>query len=167
MEICLILAMDRHGVIGKNGDLPWHLPADLKHFKRTTMGKPLVMGRKTHESIGRALPGRRNVVLSRSTEWSPADGCERVSSVDEAVELLRDEPVVMVIGGEAIYAAFLPIATRLHLTVVDTEVDGGDARFVAIDHSEWNEIAREDRDPDDANPFAMSFRELVRRGAAS
>lgn len=162
MEITLIVATDRNGVIGKDGDLPWHLPADLKHFKKTTMGKPLVMGRRTHESIGKALPGRRNVVLSRTEGWSPAEGCDRASGVDAALALLEGEPEIMIIGGEAIYGAFLPVATRLHLTLVDTAVEGGDARFPAIDPTDWKTVTTEDRAPDDANPHAMSFRTLVR-----
>ena len=162
MEICLIGAMDRQNVIGKRGHIPWHLPADLVHFKHTTMGKPLVMGRKTHMSIGRALPGRRNIVLSRSARWVPADGCESVSGVDEAMDLLQDEAVVMVIGGQTVYAAFLAQATRLHLTMVDTQVVEGDAWFPTFDPGEWQEIARADHEPDEANRFAMSFRELVR-----
>lgn len=163
MEICLIVATDRDGVIGKDGGLPWHLPADLEHFKRTTMGKPLIMGRRTHESIGRALPGRRNIVLSRSATWQPSEGCELARSVDQALELLSGEPTVMVIGGEAIYAAFLDSATHLYLTLVDTTVEGGDARFPAIDHAEWVEVDRCDHEPDQKNPLAMSFREMRRR----
>jgi len=162
-SISLIVATDRNGVIGKDGDLPWHLPADLAHFKRTTMGKPLIMGRRTHESIGRALPGRRNVVLSRRHGWQPAEGCELARDVDEALSLLADEAEVMIIGGEAIYAAFLPRADRLYLTLVDTVVVDGDARFPALDSAAWVEASRELRPADDRNAHGLSFRMLQRR----
>lgn len=166
MEIALIVATDRAGVIGKDGDLPWHLPADLRHFKQTTMGKPLIMGRRTHESIGRALPGRKNVVLSRSPEYTPAEGCSLVRSVDEAIAAAaEDSPdAVMVIGGEAVYEAFLPRAHRIYLTLVETTVADGDARFPELDDT-WEEVSREDRPADEKNPYDLSFRELLRRGA--
>ena len=164
MEIALIVATDRAGVIGKDGDLPWHLPADLAHFKRTTMGKPIIMGRRTHDSIGRALPGRANVVLSRSDTYSPADGCLLATDVDSALSSVGDADSVMVIGGEAVYAAFLPHANRIHLTIVDTFVDGGDARFPAFEEEEWTEVSRIDRPADERNPFSLSFREYVRDG---
>ena len=163
MEIALIVATDRTGIIGKDGGLPWHLPADLARFKQTTMGKPLIMGRRTHDSIGRALPGRVNIVLSRADGYTPADGCRLARDVDEALDSVPDADAVMVVGGEAVYAAFLPRAQRIHLTVVDMLVVDGDARFPPLDQEQWVEVARTDVAADEKNAHAMSFRELVRR----
>jgi dihydrofolate reductase len=130
MEVVLVAALADNGVIGADGALPWHLPDDLKRFKALTLGKPIVMGRKTYASIGRPLPKRRNVVLSRSTHV--IEGVEAVHGVDEALALLEGEAEIAIIGGEQIYRAFLPYATKLELTHVETSVEG-DARFPAID----------------------------------
>ncbi len=160
MDIVLIAALAKNGVIGKDGALPWHLPDDLKHFKALTLGKPIVMGRKTYASVGRPLPKRRNVVLSRTS--GPIEGVELVRSLDEALALLRDEPEVCVIGGGEIYAAFLPLATRLELTHVEADVEG-DAKFPEIDPSSWQVTAESRHEADDRHAFAMRFVTYLRR----
>lgn len=122
--LALILAVARNGVIGKAGGLPWHLPEDLKHFKRTTSGHAIIMGRKTYESIGRPLPKRRNIVVTRQTELE-LPGCERAASLDEAIALARtSDPCPFIIGGASLYEEALPIATEIHLTTVDEDVQG-------------------------------------------
>ena len=122
--LALILAVARNGVIGKAGDLPWHLPEDLSHFKRTTSGHAIIMGRKTYDSIGRPLPKRRNIVVTRQTELEII-GCERAASLDEAIALARtSDPCPFIIGGASLYEEALPIATEIHLTTVDEDVEG-------------------------------------------
>ncbi len=161
MKLSLIVALAENRAIGINNALPWHLPNDLKYFKAVTMGKPIIMGRKTYESIGRALPGRTNIVISRDSEFS-AEGCKSVISLEAAIELAesitlidgQDEAVV--IGGEQIYRLALPLADRLYLTRVAAEV-AGDAHFPAFDETGWREVAREDYAAQDPNPYAYSF----------
>lgn len=132
--------MTRERVIGRDGGLPWHLPADLKHFKATTMGKPIVMGRKTYESIGKALPGRLNIVITRNPDWS-ATGVTTVSSLDAAVAATTDAAELMIIGGAQLYAAALPRADRLHITFIERAVDG-DTHFPPIDWTDWRMAER-------------------------
>lgn len=133
--------MARGGVIGKGGALPWHVPEDLKHFKARTMGHAVIMGRKTYESIGRVLPGRRFVVVSRSPSFSAA-GVTVAPSLEAALEAAREtDPAPCVIGGGEIYAAALPLATTIHLTEIDRDVDG-DVRFPAFDRADWREVER-------------------------
>lgn len=158
MTLSLIAAVDRRLAIGKGNALPWHLPADLKRFKALTLGKTVLMGRKTAESIGRALPGRRNLVLTRSGRV-PFDGMEAVASVDAAIGL-ADE--VCVIGGGEVYALALPMATHLFLTHVDTVVDGADAFFPAFDPADWRITAREGHPADAKHAFAFEFVDYVR-----
>jgi len=158
----LVVAMDRDGCIGRDGKLPWHLPEDLRRFKALTMGKPVVMGRRTFESIGRPLPGRVNIVLSRRPVWS-APGVQVARTPEEALALAGDAPEVSVIGGAAVYAAFLPRARRIHLTLVDAQV-GGDVFFPRVDEAEWRVVSREDRPADARNAHPLSFRVLERRG---
>lgn len=137
--LALVVAIADGGVIGKEGGLPWHLPEDMRHFKAVTMGHAIIMGRKTHASIGRPLPGRRNIVVSRTVD--AFEGCEKASSLEEAIALARatdDEP--RIIGGAAIYEAALPLATRIFLTEVHREVEG-DA-FFHLDRSGWREVER-------------------------
>jgi dihydrofolate reductase len=153
--ISLIAAMARNGVIGRDNRLPWRLPADLQHFKALTLGKPMVMGRRTWESLPGLLPGRRHIVVSRNPEYR-ADGAERVSSVDEAIRLLQASPEIMIVGGAQLYAEILPNADRLYLTRVDAEV-AGDAKFPEIDWSQWQETARECRPADASNPYVCTF----------
>ena len=121
--ISLIVAHDKNRVIGYNNAMPWHLPGDLQYFKAVTMGKPIIMGRKTFESIGRPLPGRRNIVITRNSDYR-AQGIETVSSLQEALRLVGDEPEIMVIGGEQIFTQCLPIADRLYVTLINHEFEG-------------------------------------------
>jgi dihydrofolate reductase len=152
--ISLIVAYDRRRGIGKNNALPWRLPAEMAYFKRTTMGKPIVMGRRTLESIGRALPGRRNIVVT--SRPVTIEGVERVASLDEALRACPGVPEVMVIGGAELYAAALPHAGRVYATEVDAVVDA-DTFFPALDPDEWHEVARDHRPANDTNPYALSF----------
>jgi dihydrofolate reductase len=141
--ISLVAAHARNRVIGAGNRLPWHLPEDLPRFKRLTMGAPVIMGRKTHESIGKALPGRRNIVVTRrpGATWA---GCEVAGSLDAALALAGDVPEVFVIGGAELYRLALPHADRLYLTLIDADY-AGDAFFPEIDPTQWRETAREPR----------------------
>lgn len=153
--ISLIVAASENGVIGRDGQLPWRLSDDLRHFKSITMGKPIVMGRKTWESIGKPLPGRRNIVISRQPGFVAA-GCEVFSSVDDAVVATGDVDEIMVIGGSEIYALFLPVAQRVYLTRVHADVDG-DATLPSLG-DEWRLVNDERRTADERNEFDYSFR---------
>jgi len=156
-QLSLIAALDRHNAIGKGNALPWHLPDDLKRFKALTLGKPVLMGRKTAESLGRALPKRRNLVLTRGGSV-PFDGMQAVASLDEAIALAAGEAgELCVIGGGEIYALALPRATWLHLTHVDARVDGADAFFPRFDARDWRETARSAHPADAAHAFAFAF----------
>ena len=141
MRVTLIAALGRNGVIGRDNRIPWHLSEDLKRFKTLTMGHPVVMGRKTFESIGRALPGRDNVVVTRSRDFA-APGCRIVHSLTQALATAAGAEEIFVIGGAEIYALALPLAGRLQFTEVDTSIDG-DAYFPDFERSEWQEVARE------------------------
>lgn len=162
MMISMVAAMANNRVIGKDNQMPWHLPADLKHFKQVTLGKPVVMGRKTFESIGRLLPGRRNIIISRSI---PADakGAEWVTSLEQAFALLQQQPEIMVIGGADIYRQCLPLAKRLYLTKIDLDTDG-DAYFpdYMADGVNWRQIEASEHQADDANPYHCRFITLER-----
>ena len=160
MNISLIVAMDNKGVIGVAGGLPWHLSADLQYFKKVTMGKPLIMGRKTHESIGRPLPGRHNIVLSRDINFD-AQGCTVVSSLDAGLRIVADAEEIMIMGGASLYAQTLAIAKRIYITEVHTDV-AGDIYFPAFDHTQWSEIQREKYYADKKNDFDFSFVVLTR-----
>lgn len=160
MKISMIAAMAHNRIIGADNDMPWHLPADLKHFKSVTMGKPVIMGRKTYESIGRALPGRMNIVVSRS--GFQAEDAIVVSDCDAAIAAVSAVDEVMIIGGGTIYELFLPRADRLHLTFIDLEV-AGDTQFPDYEaHTDWQEVSREIHEPDEKNKHTMEFVELVR-----
>lgn len=139
--VSLVAALARNRVIGAGNRLPWHLPEDLKRFKRLTMGAPVIMGRKTYESLGRPLPGRRNIVVTRQVgaRWN---GCEVARSLDDAIALAGDAREVFVIGGAELYAVALPRADRLHLTLIDADY-AGDTFFPAFDPADWRETARE------------------------
>ena len=141
-KLNLIAACGQHDrVIGVAGELPWHLPADLRHFKALTMGCPVIMGRKTHESIGRALPGRRNIIVSRQPrEWA---GCEAASSIEAALQMVADAEQVFVIGGGELYAQTLPLAQCVYLTEVDADTPAGDAFFPMLPPDDWREDSRE------------------------
>jgi dihydrofolate reductase len=155
MDISLIAALDRDFAIGRDGAMPWHLPDDLRRFKALTLGRPVLMGRKTALAIGRALPGRRNLVLTRGMHV-PFEGQCVVQSVDEAIALAGDDDLAVIGGGE-VYALAMPRANVLNLTWVDTVVAGADAFFPRFDPREWIETARVDRAADARHPFAMSF----------
>jgi len=162
VDISLIAALDRNYAIGRGGAMPWHLPEDLKRFKALTMGKPVLMGRKTALAIGRALPGRTNLVLTRSGEV-PFAGQRAVASLDEAIAAAGDEEL-MVIGGGEIYALALPRATRLHLTWIDTEASDADAHFPRLDPAEWHETSREAHSADARHEYAFTFVDYERIG---
>ena len=155
MRISIIAALSSNHVIGRDNALPWHLPADLKHFKSVTMGKPVIMGRRTYESIGRPLPGRINIVVTSNPAFV-ADGCEVVPSIEKALELVREYDEIMVIGGASFYAQMLPRAGRMYLTLVHAEVDG-DAYFPDYRASEWRQSERRDFHADDRNNVDYSF----------
>ncbi|MGL5375793.1 MAG: type 3 dihydrofolate reductase [Aeromonas veronii] len=163
MKISMIAAMAHDRVIGKDNQMPWHLPADLAHFKRVTLGKPVLMGRKTFESIGRPLPGRRNLVISRNPDYQ-AEGIEVVGSVEAALALLAGSSVeeLMVIGGGHLYAEMLPSADCLYLTRIDLAVEG-DTRFPAFDDGQWQRIECESHSADEKNPHPYSFETWQRR----
>lgn len=166
MKLALIWAMARNRTIGRNNALPWYLPEDLKYFKRVTLGKPIIMGRKTWESIGRPLPGRTNIVITRDAAFQ-ADGVRVVHSLEQALALAEkiclldggDEAIVM--GGAEIYALALPHADRLYLTQVHADVEG-DAHFPPLDLTQWHELGREDFAAQGPNPYDYSFLILER-----
>ncbi|GAB2671405.1 dihydrofolate reductase [Arenimonas aestuarii] len=160
-ELRLVAALDRARGIGRGNQLPWRLPDDLKRFKALTLGRPLLMGRKTAESLGRALPGRRNLVLTRSG-GVPFAGMEPVASLAEAMATCDDE-ALMVIGGGEVYSLALPLASQLHLTHVDTVVDGADAFFPAFDPADWRPVWRESHAADDRHASAFEFVDYLKR----
>ena len=160
--ISIIVAASANNVIGAQGDLPWRLSDDLKRFKAVTMGKPVIMGRKTWESIGRPLPGRQNIVITRQ-EGFAADGCDVVPSTEAATAAAGDAAEIMVIGGSQVYELFLPQAERLYLTRVYADVEG-DAFFPVVDENEWRLVSDEPHSADDRNEFDFSFRIYERTG---
>ena len=159
-RVSIIVAADEHGGIGRDGGLPWHLPADLKRFKALTMGKPIVMGRRTWDSIGRPLPGRRSLVVSRQPGLT-IDGVEVFESLDAALQAAADAPETCVIGGAEIYRQALPNADVVHLTRVHASVQA-DTFFPVLDAAEWEEVEREDRPADDRHAYPYSFLTLRR-----
>lgn len=154
-RICLIAALAANRVIGRNNALPWHLPADLKRFKALTMGHAVVMGRKTHESIGRPLPGRRNLVITRNRDYR-AQGCEIVHSLDAAVAACRGAGKIFVIGGAELYRESLPRAHCLEFTEISAEFEG-DATFPELSGVQWRETAREIHGNEAGTPFRYDF----------
>lgn len=161
-RISLVVACAQNGVIGRDNALPWHLPDDLKRFKEITLGKPIVMGRKTYESIGRPLPGRENRVISRQTHLH-LEGCRVFSDLASALKGGEDE--IMVIGGEQIFAAALPFAERLYVTEVQAEIEG-DARFPPFDPSNWLEIEQLVHPADSRHAYPFIFKVLQREDAS-
>ncbi|WP_444996591.1 type 3 dihydrofolate reductase [Aliikangiella sp. IMCC44359] len=153
--ISLIAAMAKDRVIGKDNQMPWHLPADLRHFKTITMDKPIIMGRKTFESIGRPLPGRKNIVISRQISYQ-AEGCDTANSIEAAIELVNNVKEIMIIGGGFLYSQALPIANKLYLTFIDLTVDG-DTQFPEYEQLALTEIKREAFQADDKNPYSYEF----------
>ena len=158
----LVVAVSENDVIGRANQLPWHMPADLKHFKSLTVGKPVLMGRKTYESIGKPLPGRTNIVLSRLPEFKPS-GCVVVKTLDEALLVAGEQSVVMVIGGAEIFRQSLKITSRIHLTLIHTQVTDGDTFFPGWRDPEWHESSRERHAADEKNTHDYSFITLDRR----
>jgi dihydrofolate reductase len=169
MKLSLICAMAENRVIGRNNSLPWHLSEDLKYFKASTMGHCIIMGRKTWESIGRPLPGRTSIVVSRNPDYQ-AEGAKVVQSLDEAIKLAESVAEIdgreeaFVIGGAGLYAAALPKAQRFHLTRVHAEVEG-DTYLEEFDESQWREVKRTEYSHDDSNPYDYSICLLEREGA--
>ncbi len=167
MKLSLICAMASNGIIGRNNGLPWHLPEDLRYFKATTMGHSIIMGRKTWESIGRPLPGRTSIVVTRDADYV-AEGAKVVYSMQDALRLAESIAVIdgteeaFVIGGAALYATAMPIADRFHLTRVHAEVEG-DTVLSGFDESEWREVSRDDFQRNEANPFDYSICILEKR----
>lgn len=153
--ISLVAAMAKNRVIGKDNKMPWHLPADLKHFKAVTMAKPIVMGRKTYESIGRPLPGRQNVVISRDPDYK-VEGCDVVNSIEAAIELLSNKEEIMIIGGGFLYSQMMGLADKLYLTFIDLEVKG-DTYFPEFEGLNLTESASEAHLSDDKNPYNYRF----------
>lgn len=162
MDIILIVALDRAGAIGRDGNLPWHLPDDLRRFKALTTDHTILMGRRTFASIGHALPKRRNLVLTHDPVFT-AEGIEVVHSLDEALQAAADP--LFVIGGGTVYAQALPLATRLVVTEVDTYIERADAWFPKWDPSDWREVLRSGHPADDRHAYAFTFRDLVRASA--
>ncbi len=159
MIISMIAAMANDRIIGKDNQMPWHLPADFNWFKRCTMGKPVVMGRKTYESIGRPLPGRQNIVISRDKNLS-IEGVDVVASIDQAIEKVSNVEEVMIIGGGSIYEACLPKADRLYVTLIDAELEG-DTQFPDWGEG-WKESVQEHYSADEKNAYDMKFVVLER-----
>jgi len=152
--ISLIFAMGKNNALGYKNKMPWHLPADFAYFKKVTMGQPVIMGRKTFESIGKPLPGRENIVITRSTSFSH-EGCIIVDSLDKAKELAKDKDS-FIIGGLEIYRAFLPIADKLYITEIDNDFEA-DTFFTGIDYSKWKLVSSEPGVKDEKNPFDYKF----------
>jgi dihydrofolate reductase len=154
-HISLIVAMARNRVIGANNALPWHLPADLKHFKSLTMGHHIIMGRKTYESIGRALTGRTSVVVTRNAGYSMPDVIV-ANSLEAAIAACGDDEEIFVIGGSEVYRQAIKLADRIYLTEIDAEISG-DARFTEFDINAWRETSRVSHSPDETNRFPYHF----------
>lgn len=171
ITLSIIVAMGNNRAIGKDNQLLWHLPEDLQYFKRVTMGKPIIMGRKTFESIGRPLPGRLNIVLTRQTDWQH-EGVKIVHTIEDALQLAQAQSLidgideVMVIGGAEIYQAALPQADKLYITQVDADIDG-DAFFPEVDMTQWQELSRESFSASDSslpsNTYDYAFCLLTRQ----
>ena len=160
-HLSIIVAKSKNDVIGNNGRLPWHLSEDLKRFKSITMGKPIIMGRVTYESIGKPLPGRENIILTRRSNY-PEKGITIIHSSDEALKSARDSDEVIIIGGGEIYKEFLSRVNRLYITHVDLHIDG-DAFFPKVDYSDWQVMSREDFPVNKDREIGFCFEVLERR----
>jgi dihydrofolate reductase len=159
--VTLIVAVADNGVIGRDNALPWHLPEDLKRFKRLTMGKPIIMGRKTFESIGKPLPGRQNIVVTRDPEYR-REGITVVHDTASALRAVGQGAEIMVIGGAELFRSLLPRAGRVHLTRVHGNIEG-DVTWPPLDEREWQVVEREERAADDRHAYAMTFEVVERR----
>jgi len=155
MKTAFVVAMDENGLIGRDNDLPWRLSADLQYFRRITMGKPILMGRHTHESIGRPLPGRQNIVVSSLSEYQ-APGCDVVHSIEDGLNAAGDADELMVIGGSSLFEQMFDAADILYLTRVHAELEG-DTWFPAWDDSQWQLLSQESHPADEKNDYAYSF----------
>jgi dihydrofolate reductase len=160
MNINIVVAIAANNAIGKNNKLLWHLPKDLKHFKELTTGHTVIMGRKTFDSVGKPLPNRRNIVVTRQN--IQIDGCEVVNSLEAALELAKGEAELDIIGGAEIYKQAMPLTNYVYLTIVHQDFDA-DTFFPEIDYSKWQELNREDHEPDEKHAFPFSFITLKRR----
>lgn len=160
MTISIIAAVAENRVIGHKNQLPWHLPNDLRNFKALTLNKPVIMGRKTFESIGKPLPGRENIIITRQQDY-PAPGCQVMDSLEQALEYASDQEEVMIIGGANIYEQALPHADRMYITQIHCGFNG-DALFPEWNEAEWREVKREDHSDDNLNVFPYSFLVLER-----
>ena len=158
-RLTYVVAMAENRVIGRDGDLPWRLPADLAHFRRLTVGRPVIMGRKVYDSIGKPLPDRTNIVLTRNPDFA-APGCVVVHSAQQALDAAGDAPEIMIIGGEEIYRLYLPQTARIELTLVHAQIEG-DTFFPELP-GQWCETARRERAADGRNPYDLSFVTLER-----
>ena len=161
MKVSIIVTIGKNKVIGKDNSLPWKLPADMKHFKELTTGKPVIMGRKTFESIGKPLPNRTNFIITRNQEYK-AEGCVVVHSIDEALKASEGNEEVMVIGGAQIYKEFLPRANKMYLTIIDADFEG-DAFFPEYNIEEWEETSYEEHERDAENQYDYRFMTLERK----
>ena len=155
MRISAICAMSENRVIGKNNQLPWHLPADLLHFKKITMGKPILMGRKTYESIGRPLPGRINIIMTHHTHYQ-ATGCVIAQSIEKALAAAKEYDELFIIGGATLYQALMPLTQRIYMTKIYEHIEG-DTYFPALNPQEWKQIECIDHPADIKNPHRYSF----------
>jgi dihydrofolate reductase len=159
MKLSIIVAASQNDVIGKEGGLPWYLPSELARFKQITMDHPIIMGRKTHESIGRALPGRQNIVVTHDEDYR-AGGCTVVNSLEEAIEAAGQADEAFIIGGATIYDQALPLVDKIYLTRVKTDLDGD--KFFRLNENEWQRISSEEHAADDKNKYAFEFQEWIR-----
>jgi len=168
-RLAMALAMDRNQLIGKDNAMPWHVPGEQAHFKMLTMGKPIIMGRSTFDSIGRPLPGRANIVVTRNRQWQ-ADGVHVAHSLDDAVAIAQDlptdldDPEVVVIGGAALCNSAMPATSRLYLTVIDHAFEG-DTYFDSFHWQDWQEIAREEPDAASTGGYSIAYLVLERKQA--
>lgn len=162
MQIELIVAMSENGVIGVNNQLPWHLPDDLKYFKKTTLGKAVLMGRKTYESIGKPLPGRTNLILSQDPAYQ-APGCRVVNSIEESLDMAKAVDALVIIGGATVYRAFLAYAEIMHVTLVHTQIEG-DTFFPAFDREQWQLKTSTLHAKDEAHGFAFTIQTYHHKG---
>ncbi len=161
--VSLIVAMAENGCIGRDNRLPWRLPQDLRRFKAMTLGKPVLMGRRTFDSIGRPLPDRRNLVLTRARAWR-SEGVLAVHSLGQALGCARDSEELVGIGGAEVYRLLMPFARRIYLTLVHADIEG-DTFFPALDPTQWADVECLRQTPDERNPYALTFLTLERKGA--
>lgn len=160
-KISIVVAMSDNGMIGQNNQLLWHLPNDLKHFKALTLNKPIIMGRKTYESIGKPLPNRQNIILTNA-RYLQLPGCDVVHSVNEALDISENAQEIMIIGGGEIYKLFMPLVSTMHITYVHTQLPG-DVAFPIFNQNEWQETSRQDFNKDEKHLYDYSFVTLIRR----